>query len=402
MKKRILPALFGSALVLIFAGCKESKEDPVIAATIESYFDLAYLASNGFEDLAKTKPTSDGKPVRVLKDVVGGKDAKWMGIDVPSPIWTTPPLFHNDEMGGYILVPNVSYTWWLTDKFAAIPQPYDVYIVMRDLQAVPYEGYISAGIGIRNKDDHLEVKVDYNDATGFHSSLGEYPTNSGVPVKNQISILRLQVNGANTKLFINNKQIQGTLTTHEDPPKPSATTLTSAGTHELGYGTLSHAAQHDFYGMWIKFGALLSDADHEYVYGKLSEVFKPGSYPSKPIADQIKVTWNNSTKSWNAAYTYVSPDGTAEDKIKTEYRWGYHRRYLGNGAIPKALDLDQTTFFTGTTATAGATFPRSAFPVDFGKGNKEIEVFVQVKVYDTKGNSWDHMVRSQFVVDDIP
>lgn len=396
MKKSILSTLLACALLLISFGCKDSKGDPIADVKIETYFDMAYLASNGFEDLAKTKATSDGKPVRVLKDVVGTKDAKWVGDlkpGLPSPIWTTPPVFHTDEMGGYILVPNVSYTWWQTDKFTAIPQPYDVYIVMRDLQAVPYEGYVSAGMGVRNKDDHLELKIDsYNSSNVFTSTVKEFATNSGVPPKNKMAIIRMQFNGANSKIFINNVQVPGTVD------------LGTGAMFETGYGTLSHAAQHDFYGMWIKFGGLLSDADHAYVYGKLSTQFNPGSYPKKPIADNIIVTWNTTTKSWDAKYTYVSPDGTAEDLTKTEYKWGFHKRYKGPLTTPPAeFDLDQTNFFTAGTSTTGKSLLRSAVSSLFTSvGLGETEVFVSVKVYDTKGNSWDHMVRSQFAIDDIP
>ena len=388
--KRILQVSCFAFLVIISGQCKKDEPDASIPdAEIDTYFDLAYIASGGFEDLAKAKAISDGKPVRVLKDLVGTKDALWKGKEIPAPMWPTPPVYYNDAMGGYILVPNVSFSWWLSEKFTAIPQPYDVYIVMRDLQAVPYEGYISAGIGMRNKDDHLELKIDYNDATGFHSAVKEFANGSGVPVKNKMSIVRIQFNGANSKVFINNVQVGGTVD------------LGSAGTHELGYGTLSHAAQHDFYGMWMKLGGLLNDKDNEYVYGKLAEIYKPGSYPDKPIADKIRSIWSSTSKSWEAQYDYVSPDGTPEDKTKTEYKWGYHMINKTGGAPALIHDLDQTTFFIGSKAT-GKTLLRDDFPAIFtAKGNGSVEVFVSVKVFDTAGKSWDHIVRSQFTVDDI-
>ena len=99
--KRIAPLFFSFALILFLLltiRCSSSKPDDPAPAVIPQFPDLkvsfnaAYVASTGFQDLAATLPAADGKPVRVIKDLIGDKDLTWVGVDVPSPMWPTPPV----------------------------------------------------------------------------------------------------------------------------------------------------------------------------------------------------------------------------------------------------------------------------------------------------------------------
>ncbi len=371
-------------LVLCTAWSCKDKDTTDAAAPIpkiESYFDAAYVASTGFEDFNKTIAVSDGKPVRVFKDLIGDKDLIWSkqvgvnGDDVPGPLWPTPPTYSKDGMGGSVLVQNISPNQWLSKDFAAVPQPYDVYIVLRENQGVRYEGYFQVGYGLRDRGSFLELAM--NASTGGGSTLVNMsPPTIFEPYK--LAIVRLRIDGAKSKLWINDVMIP-----------PGEVNLGNAQLTRLGYGTPSHADQHDFYGMWVKFGTL-SDADHKNIYEQLTSIYTPNSFPEFPIANKIRMDWNNAG-GWNASYTYYSPTGVAEDKSKTEYKWGYHT--LGK-------DLNTVTYLQGKSATT-ATLLRSDFPTEIPAPHdgKTTEIFVAVKVYDVNGKSWTRFLRSEFLQD---
>ncbi len=344
-------------------------------AELNPLFNVAYLASNGFQDLAKTTATADNQPVRVIRDVIGSKDLAWRGINVPSPMWLTPPKFYQDEAGGYILVHNVLNTQWVSTSFAEIPQPYDVYLVVRDLEAVPFEAYMSGSIGLRNRGNFLEVGVD----------TGPTQTNASfnpprVLEFNKRSIIRIRADGVNSGMWINGVAVA-----------PTTVNLGSRGITLMSYGTNSHAAQHDFYGMWVKFGTL-NASQHQQVYDSLAQQYKPGTVPNKPFASNIRATWTGGGV-WRADYQYVNTNGLAEDTSRTEFRWGYRRRNM---------DLDTTAFLPGVNAR-NRTLKRSDFPTEFAPvGTGAADLFVAVKVFDTAGNSWEHIVRSPVALDNIP
>jgi hypothetical protein len=372
--KKIITLLVACSLFVSFQNCKdEAPPDTTPAGTeLNSLFDAAYLASQGNEDLAMTQPIADGKPARVIKDLIGTKHLLYDGPEVPSPMWLTPPVFHNDEMGGYIFLHNISPTKWASKDFEAIPQPYDVYVVLRDVEAVNYEGYFAVGIGFRNRGDKLEIKID--DKSGVTTSVDfAAPT---ILEFNKISIVRLRFDGANSRAWINNV-----------PVPPGTVNVGNGAIPRLGYGSNSHTAQHDFFGMWVKFGTL-SDADHEFVYEELSKKYDPGKFPNKPFANKIKAVWNGT--GWTAQYEYVSPNGIAEDTGKTEFQWYYHSL---------ADDLNLTTSFVGANAKK-KTLVRSDYASIFPSREKA-RVFVSVKVYDVQGNSWNHFVRSSFTLDNV-
>jgi hypothetical protein len=380
-------------LSLVFSIISCEKKTDINTATsinieteLKPFFDVAFVAGNGFEDLAKTIPLANGKPARVIKDLIGNKDLLWSkldgfpGVDASGTLWTTPPVYTSDEVGGYILVQNISPNLWLSKPFTAIAQPYDVYVVLRDLQGVTYESYFGVGFGLRNKGSHLEVKMDSGNGNAIFQQLSA----PQILEYNKRSIARLRIDGANSKTWINNTLVP-----------PGTVDLKDGKLTILGYGTNSHAAQHDFYSMWIKFGTL-SDNVHNAIYKKLETYYKVNTFPDKPIATNINISWDNNTGSWMANYTYNSPNGIAEDKTKTEYQWGYH-------TLDGTHDLNTTTFLSGPNAKK-ATLKRSDFPAEIPlPSQSKCEVFVTVKVFDVNGNSWDRSfpLRSQFALDNI-
>jgi hypothetical protein len=355
------------ALVLTLVGCNGGiiSKPPLELST---YFDAIYLAGNGFKDFAKTKPTTDNVPARVIKDLKGNKDLIYGGPESPSPLWTTPPVFHKDETGGYIMLPNVLNTVWRSQKFAAIPQPFDVYVVLRDLEAVTYEGYFAVWFGLRNRGDHLAIGTNIE---------GNFDT----PVVldyNKRTIVRIRFDGIHSRLWLNNVAVL-----------PSEVNAGNGNIEELGYGTNSHVAQHDFFGMWVKFGTL-SDTEHTQIYAKLEQHFNPGQYPNQPLASHIRADWNGT--GWTANYDYVNPLGIPEDKTRTEYQWFYY---------DQTRDLSLVTFLPGANAKKKSLL-RSDYPTELPGPHDETGrfVFASVKVYDTAGNTW-RFLRSPFTHDNV-
>ncbi len=390
--KRIAPLFFSFALILFLLltiRCSSSKpDDPAPAVSLipqfpdlKVSFNAAYVAPTGFQDLAATLPTADGKPVRVIKDLIGDKDLTWVGVDVPSPMWPTPPVYHIEGKTGYILVHNVFSTKWASKQFAAIPQPFDLYVVLRDLECVNYEGYFAVSLGLRNRGDHLEISV--SDAVG--KTTAKDLSSPTILEFNKISIVRMRFDGANSKVWINGSLVA-----------PGVADTGTGAISQLGYGTVSHAAQHDFFGMWVKFGTI-PDSDHAAIYQTLSDYYGPGQYPGKPLAKNIKAVWNGSTKSWDAQYEFVGDGINLEDPTKTEYQWGYW---------DKSKDLNTSSLFAGDNSKK-KSLKRSDFPDIInlpGKATSSIgvSVFAIVKVYDTKGNFWEHLVRSPHTLDNTP
>ena len=371
------------ALFLFFislANCsKTAIEDPIPDVIpeypeLKQYFDAAYVAPVGFEDKGKATAASNGKPVRVIKDIIGDKDLIWAGKEVPSPMWPTPPVYYAEGKTGYILVHNVSDTYWHSAQFTAASQPYDLYVVLRDVEAVNYEGYFARSLGLRNRGDRLELSLSGPNTPSTSSVDMSTPT---ILEFNKITIVRIRFDGANTKLYLNNTIVA-----------PGAVNIGNGKINQMVYGTNSHAAQHDFFGMWAKFGTL-SDAEHATIYQTLSDFYKPGIYPEDPLANKIRAVWNNSTKSWDAQYEYVG--GTnAQDVAKTTYQWGYH---------DLKDDLDLSNIIVGATQKS---LKRSDYPALFtSPGQSKIKVFVSVKVFGQDGKSWNHMVRSGPILDNV-
>jgi hypothetical protein len=387
----VVGVLFSFVFLAITQHCSSNKSDPQPAVVppnteLNSLFDAVFLASKGFQDLAKTQPNANDKEVLVISDLRGDKELTFTTNRsdpkyVKSPIWTTAPKFYTDDAGGYILVPNVSETFWSSKPFTEIPQPYDVYVVLRDFECVAFEGYFASGIGLRNRNDHLEMKVD---SRGITTSV-DMANNSGVPAFNKRTIVRMRMDGANSSLWLNNVQVP-----------PNTVNLGNGAISVIGYGTNSHAAQHDFYGMWIKFGTLSSD-QHKFIYDELAKQYNPGNFPDKPIASKIKIVGNAaaSPREWSVTYDFIAPNGATEDKTKTEYRWGYLRSDANQ-------DLNSANYLSGPNGTK-STLKRSDFSNELIgplAGKVRNLLWVEVKVYDTNGNSFNHIVRSALVGDE--
>ena len=307
----------------------------------------------------------------------------WVGKEIPSPIWKTPPVFHVEGKTGYILVHNVQLAKWESKQFAKIAQPYDVYVVLRDLQAVVDEGYFAVGLGLRNRGNtSLELSTTSANGSGADNQLM-----AAALEFNKMSIVRMRFDGANSKIWINNVQVSPVM------PNTTGTNNTNqgiknGGISQLGYGTVSHAAQHDFFGMWVKFGTI-PDSDHAAIYKTLSDFYGAGQYPDKPFPNKVKAVWNNTAKQWVAQYEYngINP----EDLTKTQYQWGYHII---------AEDLDNTTFFPVEPNSTGKALVRANYPTIITQpGQTKVKIFVSVKVFDNKGESWNHFVRSEFAYD---
>jgi hypothetical protein len=371
-----------------FQHCSSSKSDPApvevpkLNQDVINLFNNVYTAPTGFQEASMTNPTADGKQVWVIKDIKGDKDLIWAGgRTVQSPMWPSPlPLYYPDEVGGYIFLPNLNASNWLSKQFSAAAQPYDIYIVLRDVEAQQDEGYFAVSFGVRNIGDHLKYVLN---------SPGNNPEvdmdRPFVPEFNKRSILRLRIDGPRSRLWINNVPV-----TYKGS---NTVDLGSAPITFLGYGSNSHVAQHDFYSMLVKFGTL-SDAENKTVYDELAKYYNIGTYPEKPFASKIKAVGNNANQPrvWTATYEYVSTTGTLEDTGKTEYQWGYFDVFNGS-----KNDINEANILAGATSK---TLARNDYPSLFkDPGKSKAFVFVIVKVYDTKGDSWSHFVRSPLTVD---
>jgi hypothetical protein len=265
-----------------------------------------------------------------------------------------------------------------------LPQPFDFYIVLRDIEAVKDEGYLAVSVGIRTLNDN---RLEFS--TGLYPPGNPSAVNMDqgvVPEFNKRTIIRIRLDGANTALWVNEKQV-----TYKGA---NTVNLGTGAIRYLGYGSVSHVEQHDFYGMWVNSGTL-TDAQHKFVYETLSKDYNIGAFPSDPFPNKIRVDRNNGSdpnRIFTANYDYTSTTGTAEDKTKTEYQWGF----LDNSS---ASDVNLAQIIPGATKK---TMVRSEYPTFFkdpGKG--KYAVFVIVKVYDVDGKSWSHFTRSPVVSDNF-
>lgn len=370
----LLTAFFGG--VLLLQRC--SKSDPVAPAVasypdVKSFFDAAYVAAASYQDNGMTQEIVDGKQVLVLKDLVGDNHLTWLADrTVASPMWPAAPVYRVDGNQGYVFIPNIDKSRWVSKTFPKKPQPFDLFVVLRDLECVSFEGYFAYTLGLRNRGSNLEVSLT-DGATTTSRDLSPF-----VLEFNKISIIRVKYDGANTQVFVNNVQV------------PPTVNIGSGGINQIGYGTVSHIAQHDFFGMWVKFGKL-SDADAATVYNTLAGFYKPGTFPDKPLATNIRAVWDNGAKSWRAQYTYQGSN--PEDPGRAEFRWGFHDR---------SKDLNTADLIPQNQASASSLVRASFSSIWSQPGQNKVDVFVSVKVYDNKGNSWDHFVRSPPVPDNVP
>lgn len=347
---------------------EEEKEGPeeeeVIIAGIDSikqFFDVMYLPSEGFEDPEGTIAITDGKSIRYFKDVVGDRDMVYNGNPTPTRILEPPHYF--EEEGGYVFLPNVNNIHWETPgAFEEVPQPFDVYYVYRDLQGIGGENYVKGSntFNLRDKRDHLAIGLGVGDRTV------EFPENSGILEENQISIIRIRFDGPDSKMWINDNQIPGTVDIGE------------GGITDMAMGTGNNCSHSDFFFAAAKFGTL-NENEHAQVYEALAEVYPPGEFPMKPFANEVDVDFEGDT--WTVNYEYVNRLGFDEDVSKVEVIW-YH---AGNES---ARDLKNQLVIEGAT---GLTLNRLDHPDIFPNPPSRVWIRPSVKVYDSEGNTWRHL-----------
>lgn len=354
-------SIFAVAAIIIFVlscGDEVNPESPVIDESIdlESLLDVVYLPSSGFEDLNKTIPIANDRPIRVFVDEIGDKDLEYDGNPTPTRIGE-PPHFYSDE-GGYVFFPNVNNIHWETPgNFEEIPQPFDVYYVFRDLQGLPGESFVNGGstFNLRNRVTNMSI--------GLNITPVEFPEGTALPEYNKISIFRIRFDGGNSKLWINNVQINGEVNVGGD------------GITELAMGAINNANQCDFFFAGAKFGTL-SPEEHTFIYNKLSEFYPPGVYPDKPLADSVYVSYENDI--FTANYNYVNTLDIEEDTDRTEYLW----LHAGNESFPTLKDQKVIS------GANGKTMNRLDYPDIFPSPPSGVWTKALVKVWDEDGNTW--------------
>ncbi|MEO1054885.1 MAG: hypothetical protein AAFX87_29900 [Bacteroidota bacterium] len=371
-------ALLPAALFAL-AGCSnESVQDPLpdqpnstydgnIAFSqfphpdLKTMFDVLYLPGEGFQDLAGTIPITDGKSIRYFQDAIGTKDMVYNGNPTPTRIGE-PPHFYGDE-GGYVFLPNVNNIHWETPgQFAAIPQPFDVYYVFRDLQGLGGENYVKNGkaFNLRDKKTHMAIGL------GTGSQTVGFAPGSGLLEENKISIIRIRFDGANSMMWVNNEQI------------PGMVDIGSGNIREMALGTANNCSHSDFFFAAAKFGTF-TETEHQTVYNELARLYPPGEYPMKPFANDVTVDFDNNT--WTVGYDYVNRLGYAEDSARAEVIW-YE---AGSGSSP---DLKNQNVIDGAT---GRTLNRLDYPNVFPGPPSRVWLRPSIKVWDVHGNTWRHL-----------
>jgi hypothetical protein len=342
-------------------GEKIDPSSPSIDESVEldSLFDVIYLPSNGFEDINRTIPITNDRPIRVFVDEIGDKDLEYNGNPTPTRIGE-PPHYYSDE-GGYVFIPNVNNIHWETPgDFAEIPQPFDVYYVYRDLQGLPGESFVNGGstFNLRNRVTNMSIGLD--------TTPREFPEGSALPEYNKITIFRIRFDGANSKLWMNNEQVTGTVD------------VGSRGITEMAMGAINNANQCDFFFAGAKFGTLTQE-EHDFIYDKLAEVYPPGVFPDKPLADSVHVTYSNNV--FTANYNYVNTLGIDEDTDKTEYIW----LHAGNESFPTLMNQQVVP------GADGKTMNRLDYPEIFPNPPSGVWLKALVKVWDKEGNTWRYL-----------
>jgi hypothetical protein len=331
---------------------------------VSAWFDLQWTAANSTSDLAGIVQIQDGAPVRRFFD--GIHDAIDHDIrhhDGPphSIRYPDPPTFHAGD-GGYVWFPNVKNTTYGVNNVPAMLPPFEVYAVLRDLQGVPYEGYFANWIGLRDRGNTLEMNG------------AEFPPNSGVLVKNKITIVRMRIDGADSRLWLNGAPYAG----------GAAVTIPFLALTGIGYGTVSHGANHDFFGFWVKINGLLSEAEHAEIYARLSARYPPGEFPNAPLADNLRVMMHT-YGTWSCDYDYVNRLGLPEGA--TSYQW-----YIAGGTdSPGPYDdmLSDAYPLPGVNAR-NKTLRRSDYAalLTTSGGAQAGLVYCGITVRDSAGNAW--------------
>ncbi|MEQ8361810.1 MAG: hypothetical protein RH948_03020 [Cyclobacteriaceae bacterium] len=369
MKKIVLVTLMSLPLGLILLTCK-SDSDPEIVASLDSLFNHSYSALKTFSDDNGTIPRVNNQPVLFWEDLSGDQDLLYIGDRNPTRYGQPPSFFDTD--GGYVFIPNVQFQQWSTKLPSVTAQPIEIYLVIRDLNAPQNEGYLGSfrAPSFRDKADHLRMSIQADD--------GDFQPGTPVLTHNKITIMKLRYDGANSMAWMNGERIPGTVN------------VGNKGVENLVIGTANNNAHCDIFFMGVKFGSLTS-AEDNFIYEELSKLYPPNTYPNKPLADDIKATWNNTDKSWSADYTYVSTEGIAEDTNATEYMW----LTGGNGPI---YDLQNQIIIAGANSKV---LKRSDYPSVFSGTPSGVWFKAIVKVHDANGNSW-RFLDSDWAVDNIP
>jgi hypothetical protein len=332
---------------------------------LSAFFDLQWTAGNSTSDIAGLNPIQNGQSVRRFFDGIPGGAFNHHIVHHNGPPhsirYPDPPVYH-DEDGGYVWFPNVKNTTYGVNNVPAMLPPLEIYAVIRDLQGVPYEGYFANWIGLRDREHTLEMMG------------AEFPPNSGVLVKNKITIIRMRIDGANSRLWLNGVPYANGM----------AVTVPFLAMTGIGYGTVSHGANHDFFGIWVKINGLLTESEHQQVYASLASRYPPGEFPQKPLANNARVVMHT-YGIWSCDYDYVNPLGLPEGA--TEYQW-----YIGGGTdAPGPYDdfLSDAYPLPGPNAR-NKTLVRSDYAslLTTTQGAQVGLVYCGVTVKDSAGNSW--------------
>jgi hypothetical protein len=342
-----------------------------------------------YSDVARSTLAVDGDYARNLTELIDGSN-------LPFTV-NSPRTFLAQEWGsrynlrqpvykkpagdvGVISFFNSLNNVFQSASFTGLTDPNTIVAVIRSRTAVNYEGGVGLfGGALRDRGD-----ADHYELSNSAGSV-ELDAASGVAAFDQVAILMMVADGANSQVYLNGTK----LGTDE--------TLGAGTISSLLLGTTSHVQEHDVLMVGL-INDVLSTGDRGTLQTLLETLWTPTQRPQKPHAYNIVVTFDG-TDTFNVTYDFHDADGSGENTSAVEYEWIVYNTIA---------DLDGfDTLDSQAPAGRGATFKRGEHPNKFifpsgTYGDGHIYVACRVKAYSNNGNSWGGIpFRSLSLIDNV-
>lgn len=302
--------------------------------------DHVYLAENALnKDRQQAK---NGDNVHVIPDALGKFPLKYAGI--AAPILTGgAPIFHNGE----IAFDNEPSTLFNSDFFMRVAYPYELTIIGRKLPGTGWEQYLNSwdnDISIGDAGNVLRA----GDAEPKIHEFPNSPTNYF-----EVFVIHVLAEAGKQTMWLNGKLL-GEITA-------KIRTTSRRKLNSIGVGT--NNAQWNFIAEYVKHGKL-SDEDRYQHLLSVAKIHGQKNKPASPYASNVSISKDSV---YIAKYDYNG--SLPQDVAKTQFRWlGFGPGGLGGVKI----------------IGSGLTLPLSAL-----SGFSSVRV--EVKVYDTSGNSFRYV-----------
>jgi hypothetical protein len=375
------------------ASVSPSAADAAAAALqLKSMFShFVYVDTNNvYTDASRSTLAADGVAYTALNltESVTGAHLTWLPIGPRrtflSPAFgfshdRTAPIFKN-PLGDvpHVFIPNVlDSVFNSSGTFANQASPNTSVVLFRHRRAIVDEGGIGMGLQARDRGYNQYEIGNFTGAT-------ELAANSGIAPFDVWSLLVLEDNGSQSRIYLNGAKLGADVT------------LPASLVNRLYYGTNSHVLEHDlkFAG---HFNGIFTAAQRDNLLALANRIVPIGSLPKAPVVTNPVVVFDGTDTFRVASYSYSAPDGAAINPASLEIEW-----FVTSLNVPTVqgwFGLDGQRF-----VHRGPTLKRSLFPSSFPiPGNDQQQVVAVVRARDVNGCGWSGVpFRSRPLRDEIP